>query len=164
MLTENLRDDSCEVASALRTSLGRIYTFGNGGSASIAEHMACDWMKGTNGMFQVVSLSSNGPLLSAIANDCGYDQTCAKQLEWQANPEDIVVLISSSGKSENIVKAAEMALFLGCELIGFTGFSGGPLKELADISVHISSDDYGIVEDYHSTVMHQVLRDLRGGK
>lgn len=150
-----------QIARRLLKCKGTIYTFGNGGSASISEHMACDWMKGTDGLVRVVSLSSNGPLLSALGNDLGYENTCYSQLQWLLKPGDVVVLISSSGSSLNIVKAAEFAAEEGVLLIGFTGFTGGPLRLLSDISVHIDSTDYGVVEDYHSNVMHQVLRELR---
>ncbi len=146
---------------------GVIYTFGNGGSASIADHMACDWMKGTYTnkpgckSLRVISLSSNGALLSAIANDMGYEETGSRQIQWLADAWDIIVLISSSGTSKNIVKAAEEARRKGCILIGFTGFTGGSLKQWADVSVHCDSDDYGVIEDYHSNVLHEVARQLR---
>jgi phosphoheptose isomerase len=139
---------------------GCFYTFGNGGSASIAEHMACDWMKGTDSKWVVVSLSSNGPLLSAIGNDMGYEYTCLAQLRWLPKAH-FVVLISSSGNSPNIVKAAQWVKKSGMKLIGFSGFGGGKLKELSDCSISIDSTDYGVCEDYHSNVMHEVLSQLR---
>lgn len=151
-----------KVVSFLRKPHSTIFTFGNGGSASIAEHMACDWMKGSNGAFRVISLSSNGPLLSAIGNDLGYENTCYSQLDWLCTGGEIVVLVSSSGTSANIVKAAKFCKSAGIRLIGFSGFSGGPLRELADLSVHLDSADYGEIEDFHSNVMHEVYRIMRG--
>lgn len=162
-MTQAIISDGKRVADFIKgcINITNLYTFGNGGSASIAEHMACDWMKGTNGRFVVFSLSSNGPLLSAIGNDFGYENTCSAQLEWVAQRFDVVVLISSSGTSHNIVKAAKKAKEIGCKLIGFTGFTGGPLRELCDVSVHCDNYDYGVVEDYHSQVMHEVARQLK---
>lgn len=162
----NVVKDAKKVVKGLRhlVASGKVYTFGNGGSAAIADHMACDWMKFADSEIPVISLSSNGPLLSAIANDMGYEQTCRYQIDQLLNSDDILVLISSSGKSSNIVKAAEKAQELGVFVIGFTGMSGGGLKELADVNVHIDSKDYGEIEDYHSNVMHMVARMLRAGK
>lgn len=137
-----------------------VYTFGNGGSASIANHMACDWTKSTGGVFRVISLAANPSMIMAIANDCGYEETCRAQLDWLMDGEETVVLVSSSGNSPNIVKAAEFVKDCGCTLIGFTGFDGGALKQLCDISVHIDSNDYGVIEDYHSQVMHEVVRQI----
>lgn len=157
--------DAKRVAAYLRKTNCIIYTFGNGGSASIANHMACDWMKGTydpNGfILKVISLCSNMPLITALANDFGYEETCAKQIEYLCHSKNTLILISSSGKSANVVKAAIKAKKLGLTVIGFTGFDGGLLKPLSDISVHLDSDDYGEVEDYHSQVMHEVARQLR---
>lgn len=136
------------------------YIFGNGGSASIANHAACDWMKGTDGHWVVTSLSCNGSLLSAIGNDIGYEYTCVAQLRWLPAPE-FLVLISSSGNSPNIIKAARWAQQAMVPIIGFSGFGGGKLKELVDCNISIDSTDYGVCEDYHSNVMHEVLRQLR---
>lgn len=157
-----IKEDADRVVNALCTArCGQIYTFGNGGSSSIADHMACDWMKGTDGNFLVHSLSSNPALLSALANDFGYESTASKQLEWLVSRFDVVVLISSSGNSPNVVKAAKTARDIGCVVVGFSGFDGGELRKLSHVSVHIESTDYGICEDYHSQVMHEVARQLK---
>lgn len=157
-----IKEDAKNVLNFIK-KYKNIYTFGNGGSASIANHMACDWMKSTKGRWTVTSLSSNGTLLSAIANDLGYQHTCAMQIDWHIKDtkKDVLVLISSSGTSENVSKAAMAASCIGIPLVCFTGFTGGCLKRLANISVHIDSNDYGIVEDYHSQVMHEVVRQLK---
>lgn len=146
-----------------------IFTAGNGGSASIANHMACDWMKSTykpgKKAIRVISLASNTVLLTALGNDCGYDETFSRQLQWLAKSGHAVVLISSSGTSKNIVKAAEEAKRLGCKLVGFTGNAGnsdgGLLRKWADVSVHTPLTEYGQIEDFHSQVMHEIVRQLK---
>ncbi len=130
----------------------RIFVGGNGGSAAISNHLCCDFMKG--GGLEVMSLSCNTPLITAIANDLGYERSISFQLERLLNPGDIVLLISSSGNSPNIIEAAKVAKSRGAWIIGLTGFSGGKLKELADTSLHIPIDNYGIVEDCHQSIMH----------
>jgi phosphoheptose isomerase len=143
----------------VRASGHRIFVAGNGGSAAIADHLGCDWQKGIHiagrpGL-HVHSLTSNTALLTAVANDFGYSQSFAFQLEMaELRPGDAVILISSSGNSENIVKAAEFAKSRKSKVIGLTGFSGGQLKALADVSLHIPFSNYGLVEDAHQALMH----------
>lgn len=137
-----------------------IYTFGNGGSATIADSMAVDWQKSSDRALYVNSLSANGALLSMIANDYGYERTCSWQLS-NLPVNSALVLISSSGNSSNIVFAAGYAKDLGLLVIGFTGFKGGELKGLADLSIHIDSKDYEEAENYHHEVMHEISRLLR---
>lgn len=147
-----------------------VYTFGNGGSCSIANHMEVDWTKNSGGVWSVRSLCANTAMIMMIANDYGYSYTCSKQLEWlfratfgQTKFCTLVplVLVSSSGNSKNVIKAAKTAKRLGLRVIGFTGFDGGELKKLSDLSIHIDSTDYGAIEDYHSNVMHEVARQLK---
>jgi D-sedoheptulose 7-phosphate isomerase len=140
-----------------------VYTFGNGGSCAIANHMAVDWTKNSGFELGVMSLCANAAMLTMIANDYGFEHTCSKQLLPLAN-NSVLVLISSSGNSKNIVAAAKAAQSFGIEVLGFTGFDGGELKKLSDVNVHIDSKDYGVVEDYHCNVMHEVARMLRSGK
>lgn len=136
----------------------RIFVAGNGGSAAISEHLTCDFMKGCyHGKETLIthSLSSNFPLISALANDISYDEVFSKQLEYMdLKRNDLVFLISSSGNSPNIVKAAEFVSRVGSGLVGMTGFTGGRLKELSSISLHIPIHNYGIVEDCHQALMH----------
>lgn len=138
---------------------------GNGGSAAISNHLCCDMSKGTypNPRIRTVSLSSNTPLITAIANDLGYEETLVRQLEYYhpQDPNDVVILISSSGNSPNIVKAAEWCKAHGPCVIGFTGFSGGKLSELADINLHVESDRYGVIEDSHQALMHCLAEFLK---
>ncbi len=138
---------------------GRIFVAGNGGSAAISEHLSCDWQKGvhvrgrTN--LKVHCLNSNTALVTAIANDFGYEQTLSFQLELaDLKPPDICLLISSSGNSANILEALRFAKKRSCKVIGMSGFDGGKLKEACDISLHVPFDNYGLVEDAHQTLMH----------
>jgi D-sedoheptulose 7-phosphate isomerase len=147
---------------------GRIYIAGNGGSAAIADHLCCDWTKGTHtpglAPLKTHSLSSNAALLTALANDFGYEQSFAKQIEMLAMPGDAALLISSSGNSPNIIEALETAKKMGLKTIGFCGFSGGQLKEKADHCLYVPANNYGIVEDAHQMLMHvlcQVLAKMR---
>lgn len=135
-----------------------IFVAGNGGSAAISEHLSCDWSKGTcvsgRKSMHLHSLVSNTALFTAIANDYGYEKVFSTQLEMFAKSGDLLLLISSSGNSPNILQAAHSAKKIGLKTIGFSGFSGGELKQLADVSLHISSNNYGIVEDAHQMLMH----------
>ncbi|MEW6058133.1 MAG: SIS domain-containing protein [Bdellovibrionota bacterium] len=143
---------------------GQIYVGGNGGSAAIADHLCCDWLKGTyietKPALRVHSMSSNSALFTALANDFGYEHTLSRQLEMLGEPGDLAVLISSSGNSPNVVKAAEAALAKGMPVLGLTGFSGGKLRELATVSLHVQANNYGIVEDTHQMLMHVLAQYL----
>ena len=140
----------------------QIFTIGNGGSAAIAEHLCCDWTKGTrcegHAVINSRSLTANNALYSAIANDYGFESVFETQIEFFARKGDLLIAISSSGNSDNIVNAAVRAKALGVFLIGFTGFSGGKLKDLADVSIHVPVSNYGIVEDAHQAVVHIVAQ------
>lgn len=142
-----------------------VYACGNGGSASIANHLQCDHVKGVrNGTgltTRVFSLSTNVELFSAIANDIGYESVFEYQLESLARPGDVLVAISSSGRSPNIVRALRWADDHGVHAIALTGFSGGAARDLASVSVHVRSDNYGIVEDAHQACMHLLAQYVR---
>ncbi len=136
----------------------RIFVAGNGGSSSIADHLCCDFTKGTfvnkSHRIKTQSLSSNQALFTAIANDFGYQYTFSKQLKMLANEGDGVILISSSGNSENVCNAALTAEELGLVSFSLVGFSGGKLPSLTNYSLHIPVNNYGIVEDSHQILMH----------
>jgi histidinol-phosphate phosphatase family protein len=142
-----------------------VFACGNGGSASIANHLQCDHVKGvragTDLATRVFSLSTNVELFSAIANDHGYEMVFEYQLQSLARPGDLLVAVSSSGRSPNIVRALEWAAEHGMKTIALTGFSGGRARELADVSVHIDSDNYGIIEDAHQACMHLLAQYVR---
>lgn len=137
-----------------------IYIMGNGGSAATASHMANDLSVGLKlreiRSFNVQSLSDNTPVCTAIANDIGYENVFYAQLKNKLNVDDVVIAISCSGNSPNIVKAANYAKEVGADLIGLTGFDGGELKELSDLNYHIptQSGEYGTVEDGHMILDH----------
>ena len=142
-----------------------VFACGNGGSASIANHLQCDHVKGvrtgTDLRSRVMSLSTNVEIFSAIANDVGYDSVFEFQLESQARPGDVLVVISSSGRSPNIVRALEWAAANDLETIALTGFDGSPAKELASVSIHVRSNNYGVVEDVHQACMHLLAQYVR---
>jgi len=143
----------------------RIFSCGNGGSASIANHMQCDHMKGvrtdTDLSPHVLSLSSNVELLTAIANDTGYENVFVYQLQSQSEPGDVVLAVSSSGRSPNIVRVLSWAREQGLGTIAITGFDGGPARTIAEVSVHVDCTNYGIVEDLHQAIMHALAQYIR---
>jgi D-sedoheptulose 7-phosphate isomerase len=152
----------CEKVLEAATKGRQVFVIGNGGSAAIAEHLCCDWTKGTNCSGHPVissrSLTSNSSLYSAIANDYGFEHVFDTQLAYFGQSGDVLIAISSSGNSANVLNAAERAMHLGMFVAGFTGFSGGKLATLAHASVHVATDNYGIVEDAHQAVMHIIAQ------
>lgn len=136
----------------------RIYAIGNGGSAAIADHLCCDLTKGTHVTGQPVidsqSLCANVPLYTAIANDFGFDKVFSTQLTMIGRPGDVLLAISSSGNSANIVAGVTTAREIGMSVIGLSGFSGGALRETADVALHVDANNYGLVEDAHQAIMH----------
>lgn len=138
-----------------------IYIFGNGGSSATASHFLNDFNKGiseyTDKKFRFICLNDNIPTVFAIANDRGFQEVFRFQLEGRLNPQDIVIAISGSGNSPNIVLAAEYAKACGSKLIGLTGFNGGRLKELCDISLHVPVNSMQITEDIHMVLDHLMM-------
>jgi len=138
----------------------RIYVLGNGGSSAIASHMVNDLGTGLRRRdiinFDISSLADNTPVGTAISNDIGYENIFYMQLKGLLKKDDVLIAISCSGNSKNIIKAAEYAKEMGATVIGFTGFDGGKLKKLADISFHIETPqgEYGLVEDIHTILDH----------
>ncbi len=140
---------------------GRIYFFGNGGSAATASHFVNDIAIGSRSWqrpFRAVCLSDNNAVLTGIANDFGYDRVFVQQLQGHLHPEDLVVAISVSGNSPNVVAAVEYARSCGVRVVGLTGFDGGRLRELADVAVHVPTNagEYGPAEDAHMILDHLV--------
>ena len=155
-----------EEIERVRKRRARLWVAGNGGSAAIADHLLCDWVKGTfipsQPPIHVHSLVSNTALLTACANDFGYDASFSRQIEMQAQPGDVLICISSSGNSANILAALRQAGSMGLRTIVFTGFSGGEAVRLADISLHIAAHNYGVVEDCHQILMHNIAQYIYG--
>jgi len=143
----------------------RMFSCGNGGSASIANHMQCDHVKGIRNQTdlapQVLSLSSNMELVTAIANDLGYENVFVYQLQSQARPGDVLIAVSSSGQSPNIVHALTWARDHGLRTIAITGFGGGQARTVAEVVIHVDSTNYGVVEDLHQSVMHALAQYIR---
>ena len=142
-----------------------IFACGNGGSAAIANHLTCDCSKGiatdTGLRPRVVSLSATVELITAIANDIDYAEIFAFQLKNAARPGDVLITISSSGNSENIVRALAWARDNGLVTIAMSGFSGGRSIAAADISLHVEAENYGVVEDVHQALMHILAQYVR---
>ena len=153
-----LLTDVLAVFDTVREAGGIVWIAGNGGSAGIADHSVCDVSKGTyvegTKPFRMVSLSANGPLLTALGNDISYDDVYSEPLKYYLTEKDAVLVVSSSGNSPNVVKAVEYAKTQGVPTMAFVGFKGGKLKEIADTVVHIDVDNYGIVEDMHQSLIH----------
>jgi D-sedoheptulose 7-phosphate isomerase len=137
-----------------------VFAAGNGGSAATASHFACDLAKGTRGggapTFRVVALTDNVPVLTAWANDSSYERVFAEQLESLARPGDLLVAISASGNSPNMLAVAATARAHNMSVVGLTGRSGGKLALLSDIAVKVPSDCIEVVEDAHLIVSHSL--------
>ncbi len=142
-----------------------VFSCGNGGSASIANHLQCDHVKGvgsgTDLTPRVMSLCANVEILTAIANDLAYEEIFARQLQSQARPGDVLVVISSSGRSANIVKALDWAREHDLRTIALTGFTGGDARLLAEVAIHVDCVNYGVVEDAHQAIMHALAQYIR---
>lgn len=142
-----------------------VFVCGNGGSSAISNHWVCDHSKGVcadTGMLpQVQDLSSTSSVITAIANDIGYEEIFAYQLQMKAKPGDVLIAVSSSGNSPNIVKAITKARQLGMVTIALVGFDGGIAKNTAEYVLHVSSDNYGVVEDAHQSLMHIMAQAIR---
>jgi D-sedoheptulose 7-phosphate isomerase len=154
-----------EIESA-RGRGARLWVAGNGGSAAIADHLLCDWVKGTfissGSPVHVHSLVSSTALLTACANDFGFEASFSRQIEMQAQPGDLVICISSSGNSANILAALRSARAMGLTTIAITGFSGGEAAKIADVSLHVAAHNYGMVEDCHQILMHNIAQYIYG--
>lgn len=143
-----------------------VFIIGNGGSGANASHLCEDLAKCTLHDFErqrrlkVLSLTDNTPWIMAVANDLDYDRIFLEQLKNLANPGDLLLAISGSGNSPNIIKAVEWASAHGLETVGITGFSGGRLRQIARHNLHVEIDDMGIVESLHLTAFHWVIDDL----
>ena len=142
-----------------------VFSCGNGGSAAIANHLQCDHVKGvrtsTDLAPRVVSLSASIELITAIANDMAYEDVFVYQLQSQSGPGDVLMAISSSGSSPNIVRALTWARDHGLGTIALTGFDGGQARAVAEVAIHVDSTNYGIVEDLHQAIMHALAQYIR---
>ncbi len=143
----------------------KVFLFGNGGSAATASHFACDLGKGTvhpgQPRFKVISLNDCVPLLTAYANDMGYETVFAEPLLSLAEPGDIAIGLSVSGNSPNVLRGMEAAQKRGLTAIAFTGFKGGKLKDCVALEVNVPSASFGQVEDVHLALSHAMCEMLK---
>jgi D-sedoheptulose 7-phosphate isomerase len=161
-----------DILTQARTEGRRIFVMGNGGSAAMASHFVCDLGKGTvqegKPRFKIMSLNDNVPLLTAYANDFGYETVFAEPLASLAEPGDVAMAISSSGNSPNVLQAMDVARERGLTTIGITGFEGGQLKGKVDVCVTVPADSQhpdGMqhAEDGQWVVLHAIFVAIRQG-
>lgn len=150
-----------ECLLSARKSGATIYFIGNGGSAATASHFANDLAVGTGSYdlpFRVVSLTDNQAIITAIANDFGYEEVFERQLRILGKSGDLLVAISASGNSINLIKAMDYAKNVGIKTIAITGFDGGKMRQIADDSIHVPTGmkEYGPAEDAHLVLDHLI--------
>ncbi|MCL2317492.1 MAG: SIS domain-containing protein [Methanomassiliicoccaceae archaeon] len=142
----------------------RVFTAGNGGSSATASHIVCDFNKGISGStddkFELVCLSDSIPTITAIANDIGYEDIFVYPLKGRMKKGDVLIAISGSGNSKNVLKAAEYTKSMGNKVIAFTGFDGGKLLKMADINIHFPLHDMQKSEDAHMIFLHLIARAI----
>ena len=147
----------------------QVYVIGNGGSAATASHMACDLAKNVYPpasmtavrRFRVTSLTDNVALITALANDCGYDRIFSEQLNNLLQKDDLLIAISASGNSPNILDGIALARERGARTAALLGFDGGHARKIVDVALVVGSDDYGHVEDLHLVLNHLVAAWMR---
>lgn len=161
-------DEIEQAVGAVRDAYEReavIYVFGNGGSAATASHIAGDFNKGISAdlekKFRVLCLNDNIPTVLAIANDISYEEIFSFQMKGRLRASDLVIAISGSGNSGNVLKAVEYAKEIGAAVVGVTGYSGGRLREMADYHMHAAINDMQIAEDIHMSFDHMMFWVLR---
>ena len=157
-------EEAVEAIVAAYNREATIYIFGNGGSAATASHYVCDFNKGISEKrckkFHMVCLSDNIPELTAIANDISYDEIYRFPLKNNLKANDLVIAISGSGNSKNVINAVEYAKEVGCKVLGITGYDGGRLRQMADYKMHVNVDDMQLTEDIHMAFDHMMYRVL----
>lgn len=143
-----------------RKNGNNIYIMGNGGSASTASHFTCDFNKGLSYKkdirFKMICLNDNIATMLAYSNDLGYENVFVEQLKNFLKKDDVVIGISGSGNSENVLKAIEYANSINAKTVGITGFNGGKLKNIVDISIHTNINNMQVAEDVHMTICHML--------
>lgn len=158
-------DEVIDILHEARLQERQIFVMGNGGSASTASHFVCDLGKNTRHAnwphFKVLGLADNMGSITAFGNDDGYDSVFVSQLEPLVRPQDVVIGVSASGNSPNVLRAIAYANEVGATTIGLTGFSGGRLHDLVDVEIHVDSDCIEQVEDVHLALEHMMVKILR---
>ncbi len=149
-----------EILAEAREEGKTIFVCGNGGSAATASHFVCDMVKGASFQrdqrFRIMALTDSMATITAYSNDVCYDCVFTEQLRNFAQPGDVVMAISGSGNSPNVVSAVEYANSVGCKTIGLTGRDGGKLGKLAQLEIHVSEPHMGRIEDGHMVVCHMI--------
>ena len=151
------------VLAAAQEEGKKIFICGNGGSAALASHLACDLNKTSSvrgRKFRAMALTDSMPLVSAWANDSGYRDVFKNQLSNFISEGDVLIAISSSGNSGNVIAAVELAREHGAKTLGLLGFGGGHLRELVECALSLQEGEYGIVEDAHAVVCHLLVNLL----
>ena len=143
-----------------RKNGNNIYIMGNGGSAATASHFTCDFNKGLSYKkdirFKMICLNDNIATMLAYSNDLGYENIFEEQLKNFLKKDDVVIGISGSGNSKNILNAVEYANELGAKTVGLTGFDGGKLKDIVDVSIHADINNMQVAEDVHMMICHML--------
>jgi D-sedoheptulose 7-phosphate isomerase len=164
-LSRQLIADVIDVLQRARMQENQIFIMGNGGSASTASHFVCDLAKNTRREslrhFRVIGLTDNMAIFSAYANDEGYENVFSKQLANLIRPDDVVIGISASGNSKNVLYAMEEAQKHNVTTIGFTGFDGGRLGQMVNINLHVKSNIIEHVEDIHLMLEHMIVKTIK---
>lgn len=169
-LLPGLADAADALVDALARAFDRgstVFLAGNGGSAAAASHFAQDLAKGTladlraKRRFRVIALTDNIGYITALANDEGYEFVFEHQMRAFAAAGDVLVAVSGSGNSANVLNAAALARSAGMTVVGVTGFSGGKLRSVCDVSVHVPVDDMGMCEAVHGVLFHNAMARLR---
>jgi D-sedoheptulose 7-phosphate isomerase len=164
----------CDIASIAAAFLDAfteqrtVYVFGNGGSAASASHMMCDMNKGASSLSagqrpRVMALTDNVSLISAWANDFGYERIFSEQLKTFLKPRDVAFAISTSGDSPNVLLALETAKEYGALTVGLAGCQGGHMKALCDVCAVVPSENVQVIEDLHHAMMHSIFTAVREG-
>lgn len=149
---------SIRLSEETTASGNKLMFIGNGGSAGIASHMAIDFSK--NGNMPALAFN-DGAALTCLANDFGYDEVFARQMHFHARKGDLLVAISSSGRSPSILRAVDAALEIGCRVITFSGFdAANPLRAMGEVNFHVARQEYGLVEVAHTALVHAIV-DLK---
>jgi D-sedoheptulose 7-phosphate isomerase len=164
-LPSQLIADVIEILNQARLQGKQVFIMGNGGSASTASHFVCDLAKNTRAEslphFRVIGLADNMALASAYANDEGYENVFSQQLANLIDPGDIVIAISASGNSKNVINAIEEARKHNATTIGFTGFDGGRLGQIVNVHIHVKSKIIEHVEDIHLMLEHMIVKTIK---
>jgi D-sedoheptulose 7-phosphate isomerase len=153
-------NEAIQILAQARDENRRIFVCGNGGSASTASHFVCDMVKGASfnrsNRFRIMALTDSLPTITAYSNDVSYECVFVEQLKNFAEPGDVLMAISGSGNSPNVLRAVEYANSIGCKTIALSGRDGGKLGPLAQLNVQVANPHMGRIEDGHMVTMHMI--------